>query len=153
MYKWAFKFKSLFIDKHTLYQDKLIAQLNKEHQQLFKLYTQILQTDNLKKKLRLLKKFYYDYHLHILKEDKQLYAHLLIKFKFVEDKYNFVIQKQEEMKGITQFIEDFATKYSTIEALKTEEFTKDLETLGSALTNRVEFEENELYELYSYASR
>ncbi len=35
MYKWAFKFKSLFIDRNTLYQDKLIQQLHKEHQNLF----------------------------------------------------------------------------------------------------------------------
>jgi len=58
MYKWAFKFKSLFIDKNTLYQDKLIKELHKEHQNLFKLYTQITETSNLKKKLKLLTKFY-----------------------------------------------------------------------------------------------
>jgi len=52
------------------------------------------------------------------------------------------------MQGITAFIEDFATKYSNIEALKTEEFKKDLETLGGALVKRVEFEENELYKYY-----
>jgi len=148
MYKCAFKFKSLFIDRNTLYQDKLIQQLHKEHQKLFQLYTKITETSSERKKLSLLKKFYYDYHLHILKEDKQLYTHLLIKYKFVKEKYNIILQKQKEMQGITAFIENFANKYSNIKALKREEFKKDLETLGGALVKRVEFEENELYKYY-----
>ena len=148
MHKFRFKIKSLFIGKDIFFQDKLISKLNKEHQNLFALYTKITEIDNSKKRLNLLKKFYYDYHLHILKEDKQLYAHLLHKFTFVERKYNFVKEKQEEMQGITAFIEDFAQKYSTIEAVESEEFKNDLETLGAALVKRVEFEEKELYSYY-----
>ncbi len=52
------------------------------------------------------------------------------------------------MQGITAFIENFANKYSNINSIKSEEFKKDLETLGGALVKRVEFEENELYKYY-----
>ena len=148
MYKLAFKFKSLFINENSLYQDKLIQELHQEHKKLFELYTKITNENNPKKKLNLLKKFYYDYHLHILKEDKQLYSHLLVKYKFVPEKYEFIKQKQEEMKNITSFIEDFAKKYSNLESIQTEDFKKDLATLGEALTKRVEFEEKELYSFY-----
>ena len=148
MYKFTFKLKSFFINENKYYQEKLIKDLNKEHQKLFKFYAKILEENNLKRKLKLLKKFYYDYHLHILKEDKQLYTHLLIKYKFDDKKYKLIEEKQKEMQGITQFIEDFAKKYSNIEILESEEFQKDLQILGEALTKRVEFEENELYSFY-----
>ena len=52
------------------------------------------------------------------------------------------------MQDITNFIENFAKKYSTIEAIQTQDFEKDLQTLGDALVKRVEFEENELYKYY-----
>lgn len=146
--KLAFKFKSLFITKNSIYQQKLIQELNKEHQHLFNLYVKITEESNLKKKLNLLKKFYYDYHLHILKEDKQLYTHLLVKYKFQIKQYQFIKQKQEEMKEITNFIENFSKKYNNIQSLQTEDFQQDLKTLGEALTKRVEFEENELYSFY-----
>jgi len=103
----------------------------------------------------LLKKFYYEYHLHILKEDKQLYTNLLLKFTYVEDKRKVVEERQKEMEGITAFIEDFALKtLSSVEhgvsGLDVEEFNKKLQFLGDALTKRVQFEEEELYELYNF---
>ena len=148
MYRLTFKFKSLFIKENTLYQNKLIQELNQEHQNLFNLYLKISKETNHKKKLNLLKKFYYDYHLHILKEDKQLYSHLFIKYRFIPETYKFIKEKQEEMKKITEFIESFAKKYSTIESIKKENFNTYLEKLGEALTQRVEFEENKLYTFY-----
>ena len=146
--KLAFKFKSFFIKENSSYQDKLIQELHQEHKNLFELYTKIINETNPKKRLNLLKKFYYDYHLHILKEDKQLYSYLLVKYKFVVEKHEFIKQKQEEMKNITTFIENFAKKYSTIDSIQTENFEKDLNILGEALTKRVEFEEKELYSFY-----
>jgi len=148
MYRLAFKFKSLFIKENTFYQNKLIQELNKEHKNLFNLYLKISEETNSKKRLNLLKKFYYDYHLHILKEDKQLYSHLLVKYRFIPEKHQFIKEKQEEMTKITEFIENFAKKYSTIESVSSEEFKKDLGNLGEALTKRVEFEENQLYSFY-----
>ena len=148
MYKLAFKLKSLFINENTSYQNKLILNLHSEHKKLFDLYTKIVNETNHKKKLNLLKKFYYDYHLHILKEDKQLYSHLLVKYKFIPEKYEFIKQKQEEMKNITSFIEEFAKKYSTLKSIQTEEFENDLKTLGEELSKRVKFEEEKLYSFY-----
>ena len=148
MYKFTFKLKSFFINENKSYQENLIKNLHKEHKNLFELYIKITKENNLKKRLKLLKKFYYDYHLHILKEDKQLYTHLLIKYRFVPEKSKIIETKQKEMKDITAFIEDFAKQYSTVESLENEKCQKDLQILGEALTKRVEFEENELYSFY-----
>jgi len=148
MHKLAFKVKSLFIKENTLRQEKLIEELIKEHEELFKLYTQIKNEENPQKKLNLLQKFYYDYRLHILKEEKHLYSHLLVKYKFVPEKLEFIKEKQKEINQITEFVEDFAKKYSTLESLQNEDFPKDLDKLGEELTKRVEFEEMELYSLY-----
>jgi len=144
----SFKIKSLFIKEKDTYQNKLIKELNEEHQNLINIYFKITKDKHPKKKLKFLKKFYSNYHLHILKEDKQLYTYLLIKYKFIEDKYNLIKEKQKEMMQITAFIENFASKYSNVWAIQTEEFKKDLEILGEALSKRVEFEENILYSLY-----
>ena len=60
MYKLKYKLKSLFINKNSLYQEKLINELHNEHQNLFDLYTKIINEKDNKKILKLLKKFYYD---------------------------------------------------------------------------------------------
>jgi len=143
-----FKVKSFFIKEEFLYQNKLIKQLHKEHQKLFDIYLQLNAEKNPKKRLKLLKKFYYEYHLHVLKEDKQLYTFLLNKYTFVPEIYNKIKNKSEEMKGITKFIEEMAKKYSDVEFIDTYEFQKTLDTVGEVLTKRVEFEEKELYSYY-----
>ena len=148
MYKIMFKFKSFFIQEEFLYQDKLIRQLHKEHQNLFTIYLKLNEEKNPKKRLKLFKKFYYEYHLHILKEDKQLYTFLLSKYTFVPKIYEKIKKKSEEMKEITNFIEKMAEKYSNIELIDTDEFQKTLDKVGEVLTKRVEFEEKELYFYY-----
>ena len=148
MYKIMFKLKSFFIQEEFLYQNKLIKQLHKEHQNLFNIYLKLNEEKNPKKRLKLFKKFYYEYHLHILKEDKQLYTFLLSKYTFVPKIYNKIKMKEKEMKEITDFIEGMAKKYSTLEAMNTDEFQKSLDKVGKVLTTRVEFEEKELYSYY-----
>jgi len=148
MYKLRFKFKSMFIKETKLYQNELINNLHKEHQTLFNIYLQLNDEKNNKKRLKLFKKFYYEYHLHILKEDKQLYTFLLNKYTFVPETFNKIKEKEKEMQEITAFIEGMAKKYSTLSAIESEDFQKDLNTVGEVLTKRVEFEEKELYAYY-----
>ena len=148
MYKLRFKFKSLLIKETKLYQNKLIQELQKEHEVLFNLYVKLNDEKKSRKKLKLFKKFYYEYHLHILKEDKQLYTFLLNKYTFVPEIFNRIKKKEQEMKGITAFIERMAEKYSTVEDIESEDFKIDLGTVGKVLTKRVEFEEEELYSYY-----
>ena len=145
MYKIMFKVKSLFIQEEFLYKNKLIKQLHKEHQNLFNIYLKLNDEKNPKKRLKLFKKFYYEYNLHVLKEDKQLYTFLLNKYTFIPEIYEKIKNKSDEMKEITKFIEEIAKKYSDIESIDTDEFQHTLDIIGEVLTKRVEFEEKELY--------
>ncbi len=148
MNKITFKLKSLLINESSKKRDKLIQELTKEHQHLIELYNKIKQETNPKKKLKLLKDFYYEYNLHMLKEEKQLYNYLYIKYRFIPDKQEYIQQKHKDIKDITNFIEEFAKKYSKVESIQTEEFEKEFETLGKILTQRIKTEEEKLFSLY-----
>jgi len=148
LYKLIFKIKSLFIQEELLYQNTLIEELHKEHQNLFNIFLKLNEEKNPKKRLKLFKKFYYEYQLHILKEDKQLYTFLLNKYRLIPETFNKIKEKEQEMQEFTLFIEEMAKKYLTSSAIESEEFQKDLKTVGEVLTKRIEFEETELYSYY-----
>ena len=146
-----FKFKASRIKTDKTYNSKLINELINEHSKLFSLYEQIIdeyKNKNYKKTLKLLKKFYELYNLHILKEDKKLYTYLIIKYKFFNDIKNRIIEKQNQMKEITKKLDSFVSKYKSIQQIKNPSFLEELEKLGNALSERVEFEEKELYDKY-----
>ena len=146
-----YKFKAGRIKTDKTYNSKLINELINEHSKLFSLYRQIIdeyKNKNYKKTLKLLKKFYELYNLHILKEDKKLYTYLIIKYKFFDDIKNRIIEKQIQMKEITKTLESFVLEYNNLQKIKNPLFLEELKKLGSALNERVEFEEKELYEKY-----
>ena len=144
--KITFKLKSLLINESSKKREKLTYELAQEHQHLIELIKKIKQEQNYKKKLKLLKKFYYEYNLHTLKEEKQLYNYLKIKYKFLPDKQEYIQQKHKEIKDITNFIEEFAKKYS--KNIQTEEFEKEFKTLENILVQRIKLEEEKLFSLY-----
>ena len=146
-----YKFKASRIKTDKTYNSKLINELINEHSKLFSLYEQIIdeyKNKNYKKTLKLLKKFYELYNLHILKEDKKLYTYLIIKYKFFDDIKNRITEKQNHMKEITKKLDSFVSEYKNIQQIKNPSFLEELEKLGNALSERVEFEEKELYDKY-----
>ena len=146
-----FKLKAMRIKTKDTFDSSLIKELHEEHKTLFNLYEKIsneIENENYKKVLKLLKKFYEAYHLHILKEDKQLYNYLITKFKFFEDEQKEILQKQQEMQEITKFIEEFSNKYNSLEKIKSKEFLSDFKTIGDVLVKRVKYEEEVLYQKY-----
>ncbi len=146
-----YNLKAKRIKPKRTYNNKLINELNQEHEKLFIIYDKIIETyisKKYRKTLKYLKKFYEAYHLHILKEDKQLYNYLIVKYRFFPEIKNQIIEKQQEMKKITIALEEFVLKYNNTKNIQSEDFLKDLGEIGKALTQRVEFEENELYEKY-----
>ena len=136
---------------HT-YDNTLINELNQEHEKLFIIYDKIIETyisKKYRKTLKYLKKFYETYHLHILKEDNQLYNYLKTKYKFFPEIKEQITQKQEEMKKITLKLEEFILKYNNIKTIQeNNKFLKELGEIGKALTERVKFEETKLYDKY-----
>jgi hypothetical protein len=71
------------------------------------------------------------------------------KYKYNEKILNFINQKQEEMKSISKAISGFINRFDNVKKIESEQFKNELEKLGKALKARVEFEEKELYTLYS----
>ncbi|AZV45824.1 hypothetical protein C3L23_00590 [Nautilia sp. PV-1] len=134
------------------YEDKLIIELKDDHQTLFSLFNKIekhLQKQNFEKIPEILKKFHYEYRLHIIYEDNYFYTYMKSKYKYNEKILNFINQKQEEMKSISKAISGFINRFDNVKKIESEQFKNELEKLGKALKARVEFEEKELYTLYS----
>ena len=132
------------------FEDKLIRELKEDHKTLFKLFNKIeknLNKGNYHKIPKILKKFHYEYRLHIIYEDNYFYTHMKSKYKDNEKILDFINLKQKETKSISDAISKFITKFETESSLKSENFKKELEHLGKALKSRVEFEEKELYTL------
>ncbi|ACM92382.1 putative hemerythrin HHE cation binding domain subfamily [Nautilia profundicola AmH] len=140
------------LKKFYSFEDKLISELKHDHQKLFSLFNKIeknIQKRNYEKIPEILKKFHYEYRLHIIYEDNYFYTYMKRKYKNDDKILEFINQKQEEMKSITKAIADFINRFDSIKEIQTEKFKNELQKLGKALKSRVEFEEKELYTLYS----
>jgi len=133
------------------YEDKLITELKDDHQKLFSIFNKIeknLHKGSVEKIPELLKKFHYEYRLHIIYEDNYFYTYMKNKYKNDEKTLNFIAEKQDEMNSITNAISNFINKYKSVKDIATDSFKNELKHLGMALKARVEFEEKELYTLY-----
>ena len=134
------------------FENRLITELKNDHKKLFSLFNKIeknLQKQNFRKIPELLKKFHYEYKLHIIYEDNYFYTYLKNKYKKDRTVLNFIEEKQKEMKVISKSITKFINKYNSIEKIKTPAFENELKILGNALYKRISFEESKLYTLYT----
>jgi regulator of sigma D len=138
--------------KFYTFEDKLITELKDDHKKLFALFNKIeknLKKENYRKIPKILKKFHYEYRLHIIYEDNYFYTYMKSKYKNDEKILEFINEKQKEMKSISKAIADFINRFEDIKNIKTHEFENELKKLGNALKARTQFEEKELYTLYS----
>ncbi|GAB6074980.1 hemerythrin domain-containing protein [Nautilia lithotrophica] len=147
-------FKNILLKLKKIYtfEDKLITELKHDHQNLFSLYHKIeknLYKEQFDKIPEILKKFHYEYRLHIIYEDNYFYTYMKSKYKNNEKILEFINNKQEEMKSISKAIADFINRFDSVNKIKTDQFKIELQKLGKALKSRVEFEEKELYTLYT----
>jgi len=147
-------FKNILLKLQKIYtfENKLITELKNDHQNLFTLYHKIeknLYKEHFEKIPEILKKFHYEYRLHIIYEDNYFYTYMKSKYKHNEKILSFINEKQEEMKSISNSIAKFINYFDTVEKIKTDKFKKELQKLGNALKARIEFEEKELYTLYT----
>jgi hemerythrin-like domain-containing protein len=140
------------IKKIYTFENKLITELKDDHEKIFTIFMKIeknFQKNNLKKIPELLKKFHYEYKLHIVYEDNYFYTYLKNKYNNDKPVLNFIDEKQKEMAVITRAINNFIKKYDNIEKINTSTFKKDLKKLGNMLYKRISFEESKLYTLYT----
>ncbi|WP_456480541.1 hemerythrin domain-containing protein [Nautilia sp.] len=143
-------FISKFKKVHT-FEKKLIQELKKEHRKLFAIFNKIeknLEKGKYGNVLNALKKFHYEYRLHIIYEDNYFYTYVKNKYKHDGSILNFINRKHQEMEQISRSIASFIKRFDNVNEIKTERFKKELQQLSKALKSRIEFEEQELYTLY-----
>jgi regulator of sigma D len=87
---------------------------------------------------------------HVIVENVQFYTYLENKLRNDPMNLEFIRDVRKEMNGIAHAVVQFARKYEKVGFSDQiiEEFTKDLEEIGDVLTQRVEMEESQLYNLY-----
>ena len=135
------------------YNANLVKELKEEHKELFSLYKEILKyakKRKYKKVLDDLNSFSLEYQTHIQMEEQYFYPYVFKKYENNPNLYSMLKKKQEEMQGITKVLINFLNKYSTVDKIEKKyyDFMKELEKIGEVLTERVHFEEHDMYRLY-----
>ncbi len=131
----------------------LITELEKEHKELFQIYSKIevlLANEKFNEVSKQLNRLYFKYKKHILYENNYFYAKLFKKYKAYENIVDFIKLTRDELNEMTSKFEQFMRIYNNADVIKEKfkEFSHDFIALGEALKERVEFEEKRLYVLY-----
>ena len=137
------------------YNPSLINQLKSDHKKLFDIYSElynIFTSDSDHKeiynKLHQLKVML---SMHIGFEDTLLYSYLNNRYENDSNKLDFIANADKEMKSISVVALSFIEECSVPELYNKhrDKFKEELEMIGDVLVDRVEFEEDRLYPLYS----
>jgi len=133
--------------------DRLVDELISEHKALIAIYNKLhakLLNNDFESVLTLLNKLFLQYKKHVLREDSLFYAKLFKKYKGYDTIIHGIKEVREELNDLTMKFERFVALYSSVEAIKNKlrAFVNDIEHLGEALKERMEFEEKRLYILY-----
>ena len=129
----------------------LINEFTDEHKQLLDIFTAISAAYERKEYTSVqqhLKGFKRNLIAHILKENILLYAYL--KYFYAEDAVNRELAKnmQKEMTAIGSIVFGFIQKMTETGAEFDDTFKKELDAIGKQLVQRIQIEENSLYDLY-----
>jgi len=137
------------------YNPSLINQLKNDHKKLFDIYSELhnIFTSNsdykeIYNKLHQLKVML---SMHIGFEDTLLYSYLNNRYENDSNKLDFIANADKEMKSISVVALSFIEECSIPELYNKhrDKFKKELEMIGDVLVDRIEFEEDRLYPLYS----
>ncbi len=143
------------IQTDTEFNEQLIEMFKNDHQELLKIYTEILESFNTNQKAHknivvLLNDFKIALEIHLMVEDNKLYSFLKMKYGRDDTHMAFVDDIQGEMNNIAKEVMFFIRKYSNKESYNNNinNFVKDLEAIGAVLIKRIDMEEKRLYPLY-----
>ena len=137
------------------YNPSLINQLKNDHKKLFDIYSELYNifTSNsdhkeISNKLHQLKVML---SMHIGFEDTLLYSYLNNRYENDSNKLDFIANADKEMKSISVVALSFIEECSIPELYNKhrDKFKEELKMIGDVLVDRVEFEEDRLYPLYS----
>jgi NAD+--asparagine ADP-ribosyltransferase len=128
----------------------LISLLIKDHRKLFELYAELhktLESENFEDIRLAMQHFINAYHQHILLEDTKLYVALEEKYKGKKTILDTIKVIEKDMNEITRSINFFERKYMSLTPDKLNSCIEELNHIGEILSQRVELEENRLYNL------
>lgn len=135
------------------YEPELIPKLKNDHASLLTIWgnmAKALDKGDAKTISGLLSKFKSALNNHLLTENVKLYVYLTQHL--ADDPYNSEIIKEfrSEMNTIGRTVTTFLRTYTSrpIKDCELDEFRTQFEAIGEALVDRIEREENTLYELY-----
>jgi len=137
------------------YNPSLINQLKKDHKKIFDIYSELynifISNGEYKEIYNKLHKLKVMLSMHIRFEDTLLYSYLNNKYENDSNKLDFIAKADKEMKSISVVALSFIDECSIPELYDKhrEKFTEELKMIGDILVDRVEFEEDRLYPLYS----
>lgn len=136
------------------FDPKLVAELKMDHVNLIALFKGIAATSG-RHDSELLTKQLADFGSslrgHILKENVRLYVYLKSSLKTEEDSLTIMQEFSHEMNLIGRAVNNFLHKYTNVAQWDEPQwavFERDLNEVGTVLTQRIETEENILYPLY-----
>jgi hemerythrin-like domain-containing protein len=143
------------IQTDTEFNEQLIEMFKNDHQELLKIYADILNSFNTNQKahkniVALLNDFKIALEIHLMVEDNKLYSFLKMKYGRDDTHMAFVEDIQGEMNNIAKEVMFFIRKYSNRESYDNNlnNFIRDLEAIGTVLIKRIDMEEKRLYPLY-----
>ncbi len=135
------------------YSPDLIDQLLAEHKELLKIFSDIqksFEEGDYRRTSKFLSQFRSALQSHLLTENIRLYVYLEHALACDDMNYELMRDLRREMEGIGRSAMNFLRKYEAIGVDRdlAAHFAKDLETVGSILTQRIQKEEKVLYPLY-----
>ncbi len=140
-------------DNPIRFRPELVEKLINEHREIVAIYREMKDLFDTKDYSRIgikVNEFKRKLQGHVIVENVQFYTYLENKLRDDPTNLEFIRDVRKEMNGIAHAVVQFARKYEKIGFSDQiiAEFAKDLEDIGNVLTQRVEMEESQLYNLY-----
>lgn len=141
--------------KTIKYRPDLVLELEDDHRHLVQLYLNIGEFFAQRKFPEMkqeLKRFKADFNTHIVKENLYFYVYLEQTMGQDDENREIIRDFRREMNHIARLVRKFIVKHIEADFRKMEDnkqFKEDYESIKSALVDRIESEENSLYNLYA----
>jgi hypothetical protein len=134
----------------------LVDKLKRDHAQLVEVYTDIvnnIELRNYNKLQGLLAVFLALFNAHALTEYTKLYVFLDYSFRSDQVNHDVIMRFRREMNDIGKSVRQFAYYWrdNGIDDTSLHVFKRQVQQIGEVLTQRIQIEEEQLYEIYNTA--
>ena len=139
-----------------VYDTSLVARLKNDHSHLIEVFTDIVSSIERRDydKIKALNEVFLAlFNAHALLEYTKLYVFLDYSFRSDKRNHDVILQFRREMNDIGKAVRSFCHHWrkNAINDASLYEFKKQIKQIGEVLTQRIDVEEHQLYELYDTA--